>query len=113
MTMNTYTVISGDAHEVTAASEERALAVFHIWNGCEDGELTPGETCGHGDGETIVLPDDAPITDLLRALDSVSWILENWQEERERIVCINGGNDDLDALDALWAAVAAIRGTVN
>jgi hypothetical protein len=60
MTMNTYTVISGEVHEVTAANQKRALEVFAICEGLEEGKLINGETCGHGEGETIVLPDTAP-----------------------------------------------------
>jgi len=107
--MNTYTVISGDVHDVTAASEERALEVFHIWNGYQDGELLPGETCGHGDGETVVLPDTAPVAQLLTALGAISWILDDWYEAHDG----DGPNDDLAAIDDLYAAAAAIRGDVN
>jgi len=112
MTMNTYNVISGDVHEVTAASEERALEVFYIWNGYQDGDLTDGETCGHGDGETVVLPDTAPVAALLTALDAVSWIMENWYAAHE-----DDDSEELALVDALYAAAhaaaAAIRGTVN
>jgi len=115
MTLNTYTVISGEVHDVTAASEERALEVFHIWNGYQDGELIDGETCGHGNGETVVLPDTAPVLNLLTALDEVSWILENWQDAHADAAANyeDDDNDDLLAIDALWNAVAAIRKEVN
>jgi len=109
MTMNTYTVISGEVHDVTAASEQRALEVFHIWNGYQDGELIDGETCGHGDGETVVLPDAAPVAELLTALDQVSWILENWQDAYAEVSDEDDTSDTFTAIDALWAAAAAIR----
>ena len=115
MTMNTYTVMSGEAYSVTAANADRAREVFHIWNGYQDGELIEGETCGHGDGETVVLPDTAPIDALLTALDAVAWILENWQDAHTDAAANyeDDDNDDLAAIDALWAAAAAIRKELN
>ena len=107
MTIKTFTVMSGETYEVTAANAERAREVFLIEYGYEDGELIAGETCGHGDGETVVLPDTAPVDALLTALDAVGWILDNWYAAQD------DENDDLLAIDALWAAAAAIRKDVN
>ena len=80
MTLNTYTVMSGEAYSVTAANAERARDVFLIEYGYLDGELVPGESCSSGDGETITLPEMAPVNlgDVLtRAVALIADALEN------------------------------------
>jgi hypothetical protein len=80
MTLNTYTVMSGETYTVTAANADRARDVFLIEYGYMDGELVPGESCSSGDGETITLPDAAPTPDadaLTRAVALIADALEN------------------------------------
>ena len=56
-----------------------------------------------------VMPAPAPVAALLTALDAISWILDDWYAAHDG----DGPNDDLAAIDDLYAAAAAIRGTVN
>lgn len=109
MTMNEYTVISGETYTVTAASADRALDVFHIEQGNMYGDLFPGETCEDGETDTFTMPYTAPVRDLLTALDNVGIVLGHWyaahQDEEDE--------DALAALEVLFGAAAAIRGTVN
>jgi hypothetical protein len=59
------------------------------------------------------MPAPAPIDALLTALDQVSWILENWQDAYADVSDEDDTSDTFTAISALWAAAAAIRGTVN
>jgi len=80
MTMNTYTVVSGETYTVTAETADRALGVFHVWQGNIDGELFDGETCEDGETDTFTLPDTAPRPDadaLTRAIALIADALEN------------------------------------